>query len=215
MEKQHLQDIGDKIRATFDAKDDAREQAFALSREVIRNSANAIRAIHREEYEEALDLMDKTAKALAQIDKVLAEHLDVYWAGFVHDAQKEYAEARATYALIHRDPLPHPDDVGVSYAAYLNGLGEAVGELRRHILDEMRSRGPGWGEEMLSAMDDVYYLLASMDYPNAISGNLKRTTDVTRSIIEKTRGDLTAATRAQHLEKAMTRLEERLKSESD
>jgi len=206
-----LQAIGEKIRASFDAKDVAREHALALSREVIRNSANAIRAIHRQEYEDALSLMGKTASLLSQIEEALAEHPDVYWAGFVHDAQKEYAEARLTYALIHRDPLPDPDDLGVCYAAYLNGLGEAVGELRRHILDEIRTRGAGWGEEMLSAMDDIYYLLVSMDYPSAISGGLKRTADVTRSIIEKTRGDLTAAVRSQQLEEAMGRLEERLK----
>lgn len=211
--KKALKEIGERIRAVLDAKDAAREEAFPLSREVIRNSANAIRAIHREEYEEALGLMGKSDELLKEIDKALADHADVYWAGFVHDAQKEHAEARATYALIHREPMPDPDEIGVSYAAYLNGLGEAVGELRRHILDEMRKREPGWSEEMLTAMDDIYYLLVSMDYPAAISGNLKRTADVTRSIIEKTRGDLTAAVRARHLEDAMVRLEKRLEGE--
>jgi len=213
VDRKVLQEIGEKIRAAFDAKDAAREEALPLSREVIRNSANAIRAIHREEYEEARALMDKSAGLLSQIDRALTQHLDVYWAGFVHDAQKEHAEAHTTYALIRREPLPDPDALGVSYAAYLNGLAEAVGELRRHILDEIRNRGAGWGEEMLSAMDDIYYLLVSMDYPAAISGGLKRTTDVTRSIIEKTRGDLTAAIRSKQLEECMGRLEGRLKAE--
>ncbi len=211
MDTKALNTIGDKIRAAFDAKDIAREDALSLSREMIRNSANAIRSIHREEYAEALSLMEKTASLLSRINEVLAEQPDVYWAGFVHDAQKEYAESRLTYALIHGDPLPDPDDLGVSYAAYLNGMGEAVGELRRHILDQIRTREAGWGEAMLSAMDDIYYLLVSMDYPAAISGGLRRTADVTRSILEKTRGDLTGALRSQHLEEAMSRLEERLK----
>lgn len=213
MQKQDLDAIGDKIRKVLDAKDAAREQGLPLSREVIRNSANAIRAVHRGEDDEALALMDKNAEILKQIDTVLAQHPDVYFAGFVHDAQKEYAEARATYALTHHLPLPDPDDVGVAYAAYLNGLGEAVGELRRHILDQIRTRGSAWGEETLNAMDDVYYLMASMDYPAAISGGLKRTADVTRSIIEKTRGDLTNAIRTMHLEEALSRLENRLKEE--
>lgn len=213
MDRTRLQAIGEKIRTAFDAKDLAREQGLTLSREMIRNSANAIRAIHRQEYDEALTLMDQTAALQTQIDEVLKDHLDVYWAGFVHDAQKEYAESRLTYALVRHEPLPDPDDLHVPYSAYLNGMGEAVGEMRRHVLDQIRTRGAALSESILLAMDDIYYLLVSMDYPAAISGGLKRTADVTRSIIEKTRGDLTSALRSQQLEEAMRSLEIQLKSE--
>jgi translin len=208
-----LQAIGDKIRAVFDAKDLAREQALALSREIIRNSANAIRAIHRGEDEDARALMEQTAELVARIEKTLAQHRDVYWAGFVHDAQKVVAEARLTYALVHRQPLPDPDELKVGYAAYLNGMGDAIGELRRHLLDKIRHQDSAWGEEMLAAMDDLYFLMVSMDYPAAISGGLKRTADVARSIIEKTRGDLTSSIRFQHLEDVMQRLEQSLKAQ--
>jgi len=211
LDRKVLQQIGDKVRAQFDAKDGAREQSLSLSREVIRNSANAIRAVHRQEYEEALSLMEETARILVRINEVLAEHPDVYWAGFVHDAQKEYAESRITYALITHTALPDPDDLGVNYSAYLNGMGEAVGEMRRHILDQIRTKGAVLSEDILLAMDDIYYLLVSMDYPAAISGGLRRTADVTRSIIERTRGDLTTALRSQQLEDAMGRLEGKLK----
>ena len=213
MNKEELQSIRKKIQTSLDAKDKAREKALPLSREIIRNAANAIRAVHRGEFDEAVELMDEALEFKNKIDKALADHPDVYWAGFVHDALKEYAEARTTYALIRREALPHPDELGVSYPAYLNGIGEAVGELRRHILDQIRTRGENWGEDMLEVMDDIYYFLASMDYPAAISGNLKRTADVTRSIIEKTRGDLTTSIRSQHLEEAMVRLEKKLKNE--
>jgi translin len=207
-----LQGICEKIRQNFEAKDAARERGLVLCREVIRNSANAIRAVHRAEYEEALALMDQNASLLREADSALAEHPDVFYAGFVHDAQKEYAEARLTYALIRGEPLPDPDAIRVGYAAYLNGMGEAVGELRRHALDRIRDNDMHWGEALLSAMDEIYYAMVSFDYPTAISGGLKRTADVTRSLIERTRGDLTNAIRQQHLERALARIETLLKA---
>ena len=210
MDLKRLTQYCDKIRTVFDAKDEAREKALHLSREVIRNSANAIRGVHRGEFAEARKLIAASARMLGQASKALKGHPDIYYAGFVQDAQKEHAEACITLALVHRDPLPDPDELKVDYSAYLLGLSEAVGELRRHLLDKMRTAETGWGEELLTAMDDIYYLLVSFDYPSAISGNLKRATDVTRSIIEKTRGDLTNALRQERLEGAMRRLEKHI-----
>lgn len=206
-----LKEICDKIRGNFEAKDAARERALVLTREVIRNSANAIRAIHREEYEDAVALMDQSAGLLREVDAVLKDHLDVYYAGFLHDSQKEHAEAHITYCLVRSLPLPDPDAIRVRYAAYLNGMGEAVGELRRHALDRIRRNDISWGESLLSAMDEIYYAMVSFDYPPAISGGLKRTADVTRSLIERTRGDLTNAIRQQRLESALADLEAQLK----
>jgi len=210
MPRSSLQRICDKIRKAFDAKDEAREKGLTLSREVIRNSANAIRAIHRGEFGPARKLLRQNAAMIKQIDHALGAHPDIFYAGFVQDAQKEHAEALITLALIRGDTLPDPDKIGVGYAPYLGGLAEAVGELRRHILDRVRREDSSWGEEMLAAMDDIYYQLVSFDYPAAISGNLKRTTDVTRSILEKTRGDLTNALRQHRLQSAMRDLENRV-----
>lgn len=213
MGKQVLEELSaicQKIRDNFDTKDAARERGLTISREMIRNSANAIRAVHREEYKEAQALMEATAKLRDEAEQALKDHPDVRHAGFVHDAQKEYAESRQTYALIRGEPLPDPDDLRVGYAAYLNGLGEAVGELRRHALDRIRHNDMEWGEGILRAMDEVYYALSSFDYPPAISGGLKRTADVTRSLIERTRGDITNAVRQQRLETALADLEGKL-----
>lgn len=207
-----LKAICEHIRRNFDGKDAARERGLPLTREVIRNSANAIRAVHRGEYEEALALMEQSQGLLRQVDDVLKDHPDVYHAGFVHDAQKEHAEARQTYALVHGERLPGPDELGVGYAAYLNALGEAVGELRRHVLDRVRHNDVKWSEDMLGVMDEIYYAMVSFDYPTAISGGLKRTADVTRSLIERTRGDVTNAVRQQQLESALAQLESRLKT---
>ena len=115
---------------------------------------------------------------------------DIYNAGFLHDAEKEYAEARATYALINDGELPGPEELRIGDAAYLNGLAEAIGELRRHVLDIMRRGELERSEQQLTAMEDIYYILVSMDYPDAMTGGLRRTTDVARSIMERTRGDL-------------------------
>ena len=209
MDLSSLTGICDKIRQRFDQKDQAREKGLTLSREMIRNSANAIRAVHRQEFEDALRLMEANDRLLEEINRELGPHPDIYFAGFVNDAQKESAEARITYALIRREPLPDPDDLKVGYAAYINGMGEAVGEMRRYALDHIRHSDISWGEEVLSAMDDIYYAMASFDYPPAISGNVKRTADVTRSIIEKTRGDITNAIRQQRLEQALQKAEGR------
>jgi translin len=209
-----LKPICEKIRRDFDSKDAAREQALSRAREVIRNSANAIRAIHRGEYDEANALMEQNARLLRELDQVLDGHPEIHYGGFVHDAQKEYAEARQTYALIRGEPLPDPDDLAVGYPAYLNALGEAVGELRRHALDRIRHNELDWGEGILAAMDEIYYAMVSFDYPTAISGGLKRTADVTRSLIERTRGDITNAIRQQRLEAALSELEDRLEGPS-
>jgi translin len=206
-----LQEICEKIRRRFDAKDAAREQGLAVSREVIRNSADAIRHVHRGEFEQAQQLMAASAKLLTEVAEVLKGHPDVYYAGYVQDAQKEHAEAHQTFALIRGEPLPDPDDLGVEYAPYLNALGEAVGELRRHALDRIRHNEIGWGEGILAAMDEIYYAMVSFDYPGAISGGLKRTADVTRSLIERTRGDITNAVRQQRLENGLAEIESKLR----
>jgi translin len=205
-----LKGICDKVRLVFDAKDVARERGLTLAREVIRNSANAIRAIHRAEYEEAEVLMQASAGLLREAAEALVNHPEVRYAGFLQDAQKEHSEARQTYALIRGEPLPDPDELGVEYAPYLNALGEAIGELRRHALDRIRHNDIGWGDTLLSLMDEIYYAMVSFDYPPAICGQLKRTADVTRSLIERTRGDLTNAMRQQRLETALADLETRL-----
>jgi translin len=140
------------------------------------------------------------------VEETLSAHEDVYHAGFVHDAQKEYVEGRVTLALVAGRPLPDPDDLGVSYAAYLNGLGEAVGELRRYLLDAIRRGEEQRCEELLSDMDDIYSLLVTLDFPDALTGGLRRTTDSVRGILERTRGDLTMSMRQRELEKKLAAL---------
>ena len=201
----------DRIRAELAAKNAAREEALALSREVIRLAANSIRAIHRHEFPAAEDLQGRAQAALARVSEVLADHGDIYWAGFAQDAQKEFAEACTVLALVRGDPLPGADALGVGAAAYLNGLGEAVGELRRHLLDYLRQGEVERCEPLLDAMDEIYAVLVTIDYPDAMTGGLRRTTDSVRGILEKTRGDLTVAMRQAQLERRLAAVQAALR----
>lgn len=205
-----LSEITDAIRSHLEEKHQAREQALLLTREVVRLAANAIRATHRGEFAVAEELLAKARANLAETDRALADHGDIYYAGFVHDAQKEFAEAHCTLAFIAGRPLPRPDALGVMGAAYLNGLGETVGELRRHLLDRLRAGDIEHCEECLAVMGDIYDALVTMDYPEAVTAGLRRTCDAMRGILERTRGDFTAAFVQRRLEDRLRRLEERL-----
>jgi translin len=181
-----------------------------LTREVVRLSANAIRNVHRGEFGNAESLLEKARTNLAQTEEHLANHRDIYFAGFVHDAQKEFVEAHTTFALIADRPLPGPDDLAVTPAAYLNGIGETIGELRRHLLDRMRAGEVQHCEQVLDVMGDIYDVLVTMDYPEAVTSGLRRTTDAMRGILERTRGDFTMSYAQSRLEDRLRALEERL-----
>ena len=200
-----LDDISEGIRRRFDERMEARERALPASRRAIRACANAIRAIHREEWDRAHRLMDEAKAAIDEGLEAVRDQPEIRFAGYLQDAQKEYAEARVTEAVVTGPGIPTPEELGVEDAPYLNGIAEAIGEGRRHILDLLRHGKVAEGEATLSAMDDLYTVLVTMDYPDAITGNLRRSTDVARSLIEKTRGDLSVARVSQDLHDALER----------
>lgn len=206
----NLEAIGERIREALARKHAARETAYPRSREVVRNAANGIRAVHRGEFETAKDLLEKARGQLREIESLVAGHPDLRYSGYVDMAEKEYAEAWITLAVVSKKPVPEPEALGVTYPAYLNGLGEAAGELRRHLLDALR-RDPGARcEELLGAMDDIYNVLVTMDFPDALTGGLRRTTDMVRGVLERTRGDLTMALVQQRLVQKLDRAGGRL-----
>ena len=187
----NLDSIADQIRLSFSAKDAAREKALPLCREAIRHCSNAIRAVHRQEFDQAGELLQQARNLLDEAKQTVAAFNELSNTGFIRDAQKELAEGSITLALVTGNPLPDPGELNIDYAAYLNGLGEAVGELRRYLLDSMRRGDLSRGEELLEAMDDIYSVLVTMDFPDAITGGLRRTTDMVRGVLERTRSDLT------------------------
>lgn len=205
-----LDAIADAARDHFGAKHQAREAALPLCRETIRLSANAIRSVHRRDFAAADGLLAQAADNLRRAREGLAGHQDIFHAGFVHDAQKEYVEASVTLAFVAGRPIPSPDALDVLVAAYMNGLGEVIGELRRHLLDALREGDVSHCEDALQAMGDIYDVLVTMDFPEAITGGLRRTTDAMRGILERTRGDFTMAAVQRRLEERLDRLDKRL-----
>jgi translin len=198
-----LTEIVEEARQRLDEINAAREETLALSREIIRTSANTIRAVHRSEFAQAEGMLAQARAASARLRQRLEGKPALYAAGFVHDCQKELAEAALTLALIRGDAVPLPADLSVEVPAFLNGLGETVGELRRHVLDVIRSGDVERGETILQRMDDIYSALVTLDYPDAMTGGLRRTTDSVRGILEKTRGDLTTSLRQDQLRDAI------------
>ncbi len=202
----NLDTIARYIRQDFLAKDAARERALPLSRDAIRYSSNAIRALHRQEFDRAGDMLIKAGRLVAEAKKSLAACSELLNTGFLWNAQKEFAEGSITLALITSQKLPGPDELDVDYAAYLNGLAEAAGEIRRYLLDSMRKGDQSRGEELLLAMDDIYDILVTMDFPDAITGGLRRNTDMVRGVLERTRSDLTLAVQQKRLENKLEKL---------
>jgi translin len=206
-----LEEIVERIQANFEAKNEIRDLTLRRSRELIRSCANTIRAIHRGEYDHAAGLLTEARRDAEEMIGGTQDYPDLYHAGYTQDALKEYVEANATFALITGDPLPAPEELNVEYAAYLNGLAEAASELRRHILDVIRHKGHSErAEALLGHMEEIYSHLVTIDFPNAITGGLRRTTDVLRAVLERTRGDLTTSLRQAQLQDALRSLEGKL-----
>jgi len=204
-----LNDIAEEALEALASRHKTREMALELSRRLIRHSANTIRAVHRGEFEKAKEMLDEGRVVVEQFNADLADERGIYEAGYVQDALKEYVEASITYALLADQPLPSPDELQIDYPAYLKGLAEAMGEMRRAILDLMRRGDLEKGEALLKIMDEVYGILVTVDYPDAITRGLRRTTDMVRGVLERTRGDLTMAVRQQRLETTLKEFEGR------
>jgi len=198
-------DFADDARSILDQRFVSREKGFSGSRQVIRASANAIRALHRNEWDEAGRLIQQAGALLTEITDTLSAHPDVLHAGFVWDAAKEYAEARITEALFRQDRVPGFSELGIDPVPYLNGLGEAVGEMRRRLLDLLRDGDVVSAEKALESMDEIVDLLALMDYPDGMTSGLRRTTDVARALVERSRSDLTATVVQERLRQDLAR----------
>ena len=199
--------IARKIISALETKNAAREQALSSSRKVIQHSALTIRATHRAEFAEAERLLALAREAANQMRAGARAFPDLYNSGYVQDALKEFAEASIVSALVQSQPLPDPDALEVEYAAYLNGMGEAAGELRRHALDLIRQGRPREAEATLQWMEDIFSVLVTVDFPDAITGGLRRTADMVRGVLERTRGDVTLTIKQEELMEAMRRMD--------
>ncbi|HUF39480.1 MAG TPA: haloacid dehalogenase [Anaerolineales bacterium] len=205
-----LDEISDASREDFDARNRARDDALARTRTLVREASRAIRAVHRNEKDHARSLLAETGRLAAELGDALTGFPDLYFAGYTQDALKEYAEAALVFALVYEEGFPTATELNIPTNTFIKGLGEAATEMRRRCLDLMRQGRPEEAEPLLQQMEEIYLLLVTMDYPDAITAGLRRQTDVVRGVLERTRGDLTISLGQQHLETSLRELESRL-----
>ena len=201
---ENLSILAEKVHQAFETRTRMRDEALAQARQLTRNCAHAIRAIHRSEQDLAQQHLEEARTLVEGLKASLAGFPELFYAGYTQDAIKEYAEASLTCALILDRELPMPEELGVEYATYLNGMAESVGELRRRCLDILRHGYSEEAERLLACMDDIYGVLVTMDYPDAITSNLRRHTDLVRGLVERTRGDMTLALRESRMVQAIS-----------
>ena len=195
-----LSSIGATVINELTDKNRDREQALSVSREVIRFSANAIRAVHRGEFEDARELIGRGEARLKEADHIKVTNPSIFNAGFMNDARKEFTEANITLAVISGSDIPSIDDLKVDAGAYINGMAEVIGELRRYILDALRRNAVDGCQEFMDIMDEMYSVLVTIDFPEGVTSGLRHSTDAMRGVLERTRGDLTMALRQHSLE---------------
>jgi translin len=205
-----LEELIDKVHQDFEARHQIRENALKLTRQLTSNAAHAIRAIHRGEIETAEANMTEARGIVLELKKSVEPDPEIYYSGYTQDALKEYAEARLTINLVQNLPVPMPEELGIEYPSYVLGTAETIGELRRRCLDILRHGYSDEVERLLDLMDEIYSLLVTVDYPDAITHGLRRQTDLVRGIIERTRADLTTSLGEQRLQQSLKEFEDRI-----
>jgi translin len=212
-EMQRLSEITERAHQDFEARSRARDEALANARQLTRHAANTIRAIHRDESELAEELLSQARALVETMKRNLEPFPSLYYAGYTQDAIKEFVEASITCALIRQQALPAPEELGVEVATYYNGLAEVPGELRRRCMDILRQGYSEQAERLLYCMDEIYTVLVTLDYADAITNGLRRQTDLVRGIVERTRADLTVSLRQDLLKRSLDAVLERLSGE--
>lgn len=195
--------VMDGLRQQLTERNAGREAALGLCRKVIQSSSRAIRHIHRHELPEARAILDETLGHVREMQAAIAPYPDLANSGYRSDAEKEFVEGEAVFAMVQGKPLPTFEQVGVMVAAYLNGMAEASSECRRYVLDLMRNGELSEAESLLTVMEDIYDELITFDFPDALTGGLRRTCDALRAVLERTRSDLALTYTQKHLADAI------------
>ncbi len=208
-----LYEVTASMHAVFVDVCAAREKGLVLSRQVIQHSSRSIRAIHRRDVSSAKSALEEAGRVTRELRELFETHPSLYWAGYVHDSQKEYVEAAVMYAIVQRQAIPSPQELAVELPAYLNGLAEAASESRRYVLDLLREQNTGAAQQVLGMMDDIYFELITFDFPDAVTGGLRRTTDSLRAVLERTRADLTVTLVQQRFQESLQLFQERMQTD--
>jgi len=186
----NLDEIADRIQSRLDEKDTVREIAIKSSRAIIRISGSVIHSIHKKE--DVRRMMGEAMDEAQRLRGLLEEHPEIWNSGLVEDAMQELSEAAIIMSIADDAPLPDPEELGVPMTAYLLGLADAIGELRRFTLESLRQGNTETATVFLEMMEDMFKVIMRFDYPDALV-SIRRKQDIARSLLEKTRGELAVA----------------------
>ncbi|HRJ27942.1 MAG TPA: hypothetical protein PLO61_10600 [Fimbriimonadaceae bacterium] len=191
--------IVEGCKSEMEAAHTAREAVLGQTRKIIQTSSKCIRHVHRKQFVEAKNLLEEAQTLVRHTRELASGQPRVLYAGYIQDAEKEMVEAAALLAMVQGQPFPSPQELGVDLTSYLNGMGEAASEARRYVLDEMRQGSLAEAIRLLGLMETIYDDLITFDFPDSLTGGLRRTCDALRAVIERTRSDLTLTTLQQDL----------------
>ncbi|GMV36562.1 MAG: hypothetical protein AMXMBFR61_10700 [Fimbriimonadales bacterium] len=182
--------VMEELRQTLNLQHQGREAALPLCRQVVQSSSRAIRSIHRKEFDAARAKLDATRQLVREMQAALAPYPELCYSNYRSDAEKEYVEGEAVLAMVLNQPLPNPEDLEVTIPAYLNGMAEAASECRRYVLDLMRAGNLSEADRIMATMEEIYDELITVDFPDSLTGGLRRACDALRTVLERTRSDL-------------------------
>lgn len=205
-----LQEIVKRAAAELRARERARDEVLSRARRARMLSKQAILLIHNGALAEAETRVEEAGRLLGEIEPHLKEHAELWGFDEVHAAREEYAEASILHGLKTAEAFPTPEEIGVPLYAYLLGLGDVVGELRREALEALRVGDLEAAEADLKAMEHIYLSLLSMEEASLLLRGLRRKLDVARGVIERTRGELTAEAGRRRLSAAVKELSDKL-----
>ena len=206
---EELNKIIEEIIKRFEKKDKIRERSLKLTRQAVRLSGEAIKAIHRGQSDVAESKLSDVRKILQETMEIVSDHLTPFHTRILETAQQEYVEASLLDAIVNNKKIHSPEELGVSDLSFLLGLGDVVGELRRYILDSIRSGSISEAERIFEVMDSIYYSLMSIDFPKGLIPNLRRKVDTARILLEKTHGELTGVLHREKLRSEIKKFEKR------
>ncbi|NJE03309.1 haloacid dehalogenase [Thermococcus sp. MV11] len=201
-----MKGIIEEIRAVLDEKDSLREEALKLTREIVRLSGDAVKALHRGEVERARERLELAGRKVAELREMLSDHRDLYHTGYVQSAHQEFVEASLFFAYITGEEYPSPGELGVPHADYALGIGDFIGELRRHFLLLLLAGDIEGAEKTYRTMEETYEELMTLEYPKGLV-NVRVKQDQARGILERTLEDLTRAKLSKSLEDKLTQVQ--------
>ncbi len=206
---QNLQATIEQIQIELDEKDAVREIALKSSRSITRLCRDIIHGIHLRE--DVSTLMETAEEEVLSLRSLLTEHPDLYASGYVETAFQEMAEAEILNSLLSDSPLKRPAEMGISSTAFILGMGDVIGELRRAVLDALRQGKVEDAVRLLDHMESIFAALMRFNYPDAILA-VRRKQDIARGILDKTRGDVALAIQSRALEEKMDEMNRRLEN---